>query len=90
MHIRKTLDYTYHSNYSKKRQWLQDSVIEDMLETDISTDVNGDVGDTPSRPWIIFTAGAKGAGKRWTMNHLIDTGKMPLVGFIPIDPDEVS
>jgi hypothetical protein len=30
-HIRKSLDYNYHSNYCKERQWFQDSIIEDIL-----------------------------------------------------------
>jgi len=86
-HIRKTLDYNYHSNYNKQRQWLQDSVIEDLLVGCTGCDVNGDIGDTPSRPWIIFTAGLKGARKGETMDALLDNGNLPLVGFVPIDPD---
>jgi len=30
-HIRKSLDYNYHSTYSKERQWLQDSIVDDIL-----------------------------------------------------------
>ena len=88
--IRKSLDYSYHSNYCKKRQWLQDSVIEDLLEADEGIDINGNIGDTPSKPWIVFTAGARGAGKRYTFDQLLRTDKFPIVGFIVIDPDEVS
>ena len=30
-HIRKTLDYKYHTHYTKERQWLQDSIIDKLL-----------------------------------------------------------
>jgi hypothetical protein len=29
-HIRRSLDYGYHCNYSKTRQWLQDSIIDKL------------------------------------------------------------
>jgi len=89
-HIRKTRDYTFHSNYTTKRQWLHDSIIEETLVGGTGIDVNGVEGDTPDRPWIIFTAGVKGAGKRYTINSLLDNGTLPLVGFVAVDPEEVS
>ena len=30
-HIRSTMDYAYHNNYTKERQWLQDSIIDKLL-----------------------------------------------------------
>ncbi len=30
-HIRKTLDHEYHTTYTKERQWLQDSIIDKLL-----------------------------------------------------------
>mmetsp|Transcript_17375 Transcript_17375/g.25958 ORF Transcript_17375/g.25958 Transcript_17375/m.25958 type:complete len:732 (+) Transcript_17375:197-2392(+) len=42
-----------------------------------------------SSPWIVFTAGAMGAGKSYTMRHLDNTERFPLSDFITIDPDEV-
>jgi len=88
-HIRKTRDYTFHSNYTTKRQWLHDSIIEETLVGGTGIDVNGVEGDTPDRPWIIFTAGVKGAGKRYTINSLLDNGTLPLVGFVAVDPEEI-
>lgn len=88
-HIRKTLDYSFHSNYTKKRQWLQDSVIEEILVGATGFDTRGVEGDTPDRPWIIFSAGVKGAGKRYTINSLLDNGNLPLVGFVAVDPEEI-
>jgi hypothetical protein len=57
-HIRKTLDYNYHSNYTFERQMLQDMIISDMLHEAFILDENGNVGTVPTKPWIVFTAGA--------------------------------
>jgi len=88
-HIRKTLDYNYHKNYRMERQWLQDAIIEEFLETVHLTDVNGDVCTTPTEPWIVFTAGAMGAGKSHTINWLVEKGLFPLLAFVNVDPDEI-
>ena len=64
-HIRKTLDYTYHANYTFERQKLQDAIISDMLDEVIIEDVDGKMGTVPTEPWIVFTAGAMGAGKSY-------------------------
>ena len=84
-HIRKTLDYSYHSHYRKERQWLQDSIIEDLL----SSVENTDVCTTPSEPWLIYTVGAPGAGKRYTLLELVRNGKLPLLSYVAVDPDEI-
>lgn len=57
-HIRATLDYNYHSHYTRKRQSLQDSIITHFLDGAIITDKNGNICTTPTEPWIVFTAGA--------------------------------
>ena len=59
-HLRARLDYTYHSNYSRDRQFLQDTIIDEMLRAVKLKDVNGDVCTTPTEPWLVFTAGAMG------------------------------
>jgi len=88
-HIRRTLDYTYHSNYTKERQFLQDAIIEEFLEDVSIKDVNGDVCTTPTEPWIVFTAGAMGSGKSHTINELVKRGRFPLLAFVTVDPDEI-
>lgn len=88
-HIRKQLDYTYHSNYKKERQWLQDAIIEDILKTAKLTDVNGDVCTTPTEPWLVFTAGAMGAGKSHTIRKLQEEGRFPLMAFVFVDPEDI-
>lgn len=62
-HIRKMLDYTYHSNYTFERQIFQDSIINELLHETIVKDPHGGECSTPTEPWIVFTAGAMGAGK---------------------------
>ena len=88
-HIRKTLDYTYHSNYTKERQFLQDSIIDEFLEDVSIKDVNGNVCTTPTDPWLVFTAGAMGAGKGHTIHELVKKGRFPLLAFVTVDPDEI-
>jgi hypothetical protein len=88
-HIRKTLDYTYHCNYTFERQKLQDAIITDMLDAVILTDVDGKLGTVPTEPWIVFTAGAMGAGKSYTMNVLVEKGRFPLMAFVVVDPDQI-
>lgn len=61
-HIRETLDYSYHTNYTHDRQQFQDAVIQEFLNDAVITDRNGEVCTTPTEPWIVFTAGAMGAG----------------------------
>jgi hypothetical protein len=88
-HIRATLDYSYHEHYTKKRQSLQDSIISDMLNSAIIRDKDGNVCTTPTEPWLVFTAGAMGAGKSYTMNKLVEKGRFPLLAFVLVDPDEI-
>jgi predicted kinase len=88
-HIRKTLDYNYHANYTFERQKLQDAIITDMLDAAIILDVDGNIGTVPTEPWIVFTAGAMGAGKSHTMNVLVQKGRFPLKAFVIVDPDEI-
>ena len=87
--IRSTLDYSYHEHYEKTRQSLQDKIITDMLNSAVITDKNGDVCTTPTEPWLVFTAGAMGAGKSYTMNKLVEKGRFPLLAFVVVDPDEI-
>jgi hypothetical protein len=84
-HLRRELDYTYHTNYRKERQWLQDSIIEDMLDnvTDNALCIH------PTEPWFIYTVGAQGAGKNHTVRELVKQGRLPLVSFVHVDPDEI-
>jgi len=88
-HIRETLDYTYHSNYTFERQILQDAIITDMLDDAFILDVDGKIGTVPTEPWIVFTAGAMGCGKNRTMQTLVEKSRFPLGSFVTVDPDEI-
>jgi hypothetical protein len=83
------LDYTYHSNYTFERQHFQDAIITHFLEAAVIRDRNGILCSTPTEPWLVFTAGAMGAGKSYTMNKLVHQGRFPLLHFVVVDPDEI-
>lgn len=90
-HIRARIDYNYHSNYTPQRQHIQDKVIQDIFEKNNSTitDSNGNSCDTPTFPWVVFTAGAMGAGKTYTVRHLAAKERFPLNQFVAVDPDDI-
>ena len=88
-HLRRTLDYSYHSNYTFERQKLQDAIIDSMLDAVLIEDEFGNVGTVPTKPFIVFTAGAMGAGKSYTINKLVENGRFPLEAFVIVDPDEI-
>jgi len=75
--IRDTLDYSYHTNYTKKRQLWQDEVVSSLFAR-TSPEKN---------PWIVYTCGAMGAGKGYVMRWLLANGYLPLKRLIHIDPD---
>jgi len=88
-HIRKSIDYSYHSNYSRERQLLQDAIIADFTTTPKVVDVDGQVGTTPTEPFLVFTAGAMGAGKGHVLEYMNKRGYFPLASFVIVDPDEI-
>lgn len=84
-HLRQRLDYSYHTNYRKERQWLQDAIIEDMLE--VEDDEAGCI--IPSEAWLIYTVGPQGAGKRHVIHNLTQEGRLQLLSFVHVDPDAI-
>ena len=88
-HIRKTLDYSFHSHYTFERQKLHDAIITDMLNEAYICDMDGNIGTIAADPWIVFTAGAMGAGKSYTMRILVERQRFPLPAFVIVDPDEI-
>jgi predicted kinase len=85
-HIRSILDYNYHAHYRKDRQWFQDSIVCDLLENVQETDAC----ITPYEPWLIYTAGAQGTGKTFTIQKLVEEGKLPLLSYVHVDPQEIA
>lgn len=81
--IRPLLDYTYHRKYSDARTMVQDQLIKKILN-------KGD-HDKASLllPWVVFTAGAMGAGKGYVVRWMDKNGYLPLRKFVCVDPDAI-
>jgi hypothetical protein len=86
-HLRKIIlsDSDRYKNYTRQRQWLQDAIVEDFLDNI----EDPDMCMTPSEPWLIFTVGARGAGKIHTIHDLVNTGRLPILSFVQVDPDSI-
>ena len=86
--LRQRLDFDYHGNYSKARQLMQDHLINDVVGNGYSEGRStgrmwgGVAGE--ERPWIVFTAGAMGAGKSHTIHWLSDNGYFPLPDIVQV------
>eukprot|EP00930_Biecheleria_cincta_P005236 TRINITY_DN106156_c0_g1_i1.p1 TRINITY_DN106156_c0_g1~~TRINITY_DN106156_c0_g1_i1.p1 ORF type:complete len:431 (+),score=85.26 TRINITY_DN106156_c0_g1_i1:83-1375(+) len=80
--IRPLIDYTYHRKYSNERMQFQDRLIADLSH---GTLIQRDL----LLPWVVFTAGAMGAGKGYIVQLLNDKGCFPLDQFTTIDPDQI-
>ena len=78
--IRRTRDYNYHVNYTRERQAWQDHVIKSIVLRHREQ----------SEPWIVFTCGAMGAGKGYTMRYMSSHGYFPLENVVRIDPDYIK
>jgi hypothetical protein len=95
-HLRKKLDYSYHSYYRKERQWLHDSIIEDFLEYQDNDNIleyrndNGTqsttINETGFCPWLILAVGVQGAGKHYTFNNLVRSKRLRLRSFVNVAP----
>ena len=75
--IRRRLDYSYHVNYSQKRQLWQDQLVSNVVVRTAQQ----------QRPWLVFTCGAMGSGKGYALNWLSKQGFFPLEQIVHIDPD---
>ena len=86
-HLRRIIlcDSNQYKNYTQERQWLQNAIIEDFLDN--VEDPNMCI--TPSEPWLIFTVGARGAGKIHTIHDLVNTGRLPILSFVQVDADSI-
>ena len=75
--VRATLDHDYHGRDTLARQKEQDELIRAVLEQ----------GGAEDHPWVVFTAGAMGAGKSRTMSWLSENSVFPLSEVVQIDAD---
>ena len=87
--IRELLDYSYHRKYSQHRQKLQDDIIDSLMNHTEIIDTQGCHCARPQVPWVVFTAGAMGAGKSHVIKTLGERGYFPLNGFMIVDPDQI-
>mmetsp|Transcript_17498 Transcript_17498/g.47935 ORF Transcript_17498/g.47935 Transcript_17498/m.47935 type:complete len:451 (+) Transcript_17498:174-1526(+) len=76
--IREKLDFEYHGCACQRRQELQDLLIQDVIGTGVRQD----------HPWIVFTAGAMGAGKSHAVHFMSREGCFPLSNVAQIDLDQ--
>ena len=79
--IRCQLDHAFHGIYSRKRQVLQDGILSDVVSQGTCSH---------ERPWIVFTAGVMGAGKRHVLEWMRGEGHFPLKGLVRIDPNRIG
>jgi predicted kinase len=82
-HIREELDYTFHDRYTPQRIQWQDTVIDSLLRS------GPPVNFSSSCRWIVFTAGAMGVGKSYTIQRLYELEVFPLPWFTLVDPDQI-
>jgi len=80
--IRPLLDSTWHKKYSEDRVELQDALIASLCTPGLNQ-------DDLLLPWVVFTAGAMGAGKGYVMEWMQKQGCLPLNQFVIVDPDEI-
>ena len=86
---RKVLDYSYHSHYRPERQLLHDQLIDHFHATRVHDRKQNAFCEAPLQNWIVFTAGAMGAGKSHTMTYLHHHNLFPLEAFVKVDPDVI-
>eukprot|EP01063_Lacrimia_lanifica_P013622 TRINITY_DN20257_c0_g1_i1.p1 TRINITY_DN20257_c0_g1~~TRINITY_DN20257_c0_g1_i1.p1 ORF type:complete len:300 (+),score=98.48 TRINITY_DN20257_c0_g1_i1:60-959(+) len=75
--IRATLDYTYHARYCEARAAWQDALVDEVLRDLVPQ----------AHPWVVFSAGAMGAGKTHTIKWMTKHSLFPLRHVVRIDPD---
>eukprot|EP01064_Diplonema_japonicum_P036718 TRINITY_DN834_c0_g7_i1.p1 TRINITY_DN834_c0_g7~~TRINITY_DN834_c0_g7_i1.p1 ORF type:complete len:304 (+),score=31.23 TRINITY_DN834_c0_g7_i1:372-1283(+) len=81
---RKEVDYGHHCNYTLERQMLQDRIIDSLVPRRMETD------EAVREPWLVFSAGAMGAGKTRTLHWMAKHGHFPLMRFAFLDNDAVK
>uniref|UniRef100_A0A6S8CUX6 Zeta toxin domain-containing protein n=3 Tax=Aureoumbra lagunensis TaxID=44058 RepID=A0A6S8CUX6_9STRA len=98
----RVLDRAWHGNYSPARQLWQDAVAHavalprddtkcqaahQMNDYTEEKEQSGECAAPERRPWLVFTAGAMGAGKSHSMNWMSARDIFPLRNIVHIDPD---
>eukprot|EP00811_Abedinium_folium_P012793 NODE_2187_length_2270_cov_6.796547.p1 GENE.NODE_2187_length_2270_cov_6.796547~~NODE_2187_length_2270_cov_6.796547.p1 ORF type:complete len:701 (-),score=128.98 NODE_2187_length_2270_cov_6.796547:167-2047(-) len=71
-------DYMYHVLYTPERREWQDHLV-NMVTTPHHT--------PQTHPWIVFSCGAMGCGKSYTLQKLSERGHFPFENIVCVDPD---
>lgn len=79
--IRPLLDYLYHATYNHVRVGIQDDIINKLCTERNSV--------KELLPWVVFTAGAMGAGKGYVVRWMDKNGYLPMDEFVVVDPDHI-
>jgi dephospho-CoA kinase len=85
-HFRKKLDYSYHENYDRYREQMQDDMLRKLIQK------NNIIFPDHSiiKPnWLIMTAGPMGSGKSTLIKELIQSEYFQLDSPVRIDMDEL-
>jgi hypothetical protein len=82
--VRRDLDAQWHGSYCISRQLLQDNLVKEALGLNRGSHPNfqGNL-----QPFILYTGGAMGAGKGYTMSWMKKKGIVSIPNFRHIDPD---
>ena len=83
--IRLGLDFVWHGCYPEWRYIEQDALIEKLMTA--KTYNREGIEPLLNGQWVVFTAGAMGAGKGYVMKYLWDKNLIPLDSFVVVDPD---
>jgi hypothetical protein len=76
---RRKIDQDYHGLYTLERQRLQDSIVYDVIMEGVARE----------EPWIVFSAGAMGAGKSHVVKWMSNKGYFPLPDIVKVDADSM-
>ncbi|CAK0905347.1 unnamed protein product, partial [Prorocentrum cordatum] len=76
-HLRRRLDFGYHSNYTMERQRWQDEAIKSAVVR----------SSQQPAPWLVFTCGPMGVGKGYCVSWMSKKGFFPLENIVHVDPD---
>lgn len=88
---RSQLDYSYHLIPAERRQELQDVILSRVVNSTAEEKKTASPCELkPSKPWIVFTAGAMGVGKGYVLSSLYKSKLFPLDKFLIIDPDKLK
>jgi len=64
-------------------------VLNERKQTNANSTTSSNTTTIEHQTWIVFTAGAMGAGKTYSMQKLVKSGRFPGTKFVTVDPDVI-